>query len=191
MPDQIDSPHASATPAPIPFVVLSAEESTSRRRFGRQVLLGLSALGAAVAVNPQVAAAGTNRDTWNMEGNDNVDTNDFIGSRNDASLIFKTRNVERMRITRPGPIGVNTPSPAGAFHVVGISVISPVGIRGDSNASGEQAVGVLGTHPGNGIGVSGVVGLNGTGVSGVGGLTALSFWRGSRWWHRGIRVRQL
>jgi hypothetical protein len=63
----------------------------SRRRFGKRLLFGLPLIGAALAARQTgVAEAGSATDTWRMEGNNNVDSNDAIGSRNSQPLRFIT-----------------------------------------------------------------------------------------------------
>ncbi len=73
--------------------------------------IALSALAtAAIAVN--VASA----QYWATSGN-TVGTNDFLGATNVADLVFKTNNIERMRITSGGLVGIGTASPLSLFHV--------------------------------------------------------------------------
>ncbi len=42
--------------------------------------------------------------TWKLSGNNNVNANSFIGSENNAPLIFKTNNNEVMRLTENGEV---------------------------------------------------------------------------------------
>src|SRR5262245_994595 len=77
----------------IDSVRLAAVGELSRRRFGRQVLVGLPLLGAALAAaGTETAEAASADSSWKMGGNDNVNTDgtNFIGSKNNASLMFKT-----------------------------------------------------------------------------------------------------
>jgi hypothetical protein len=119
---------------------IALKSSVARRQFGRCLLLGLPLAGAALAARPQVVQAGSANDSWKMEGNSNVDSNDFLGTTTNISLVIKTDNVERMRVTKDGLIGIGTASPSTRLHA-----ISPYGtaIRGDSTTTADAA-GVLG-----------------------------------------------
>ncbi len=70
---------------------------------------------------------------WDLTGNNGVnDTNNYLGTRNDASLVIKTNtnnapaNLEEvMRVTPSDPnqglrgsVGIGTTQPAGALHAV-------------------------------------------------------------------------
>jgi hypothetical protein len=161
-----DDPRPSVDPfPPAPVVVLASTPRHSRRGFGQQLLLGLTAIGAALVTQPQEAEARGGLDYWRMDGNTFVSRHHFIGSRNNAALIFKTNNTERMRITREGQIGVNTASPASAFHAV--TTTTPIALRGDSTSTDYGAAGVVGAHPSTGIGVFGQAGNGGIGVRGI------------------------
>jgi hypothetical protein len=69
--------------------------------------------------NLYVALAGK-QDTatsWKTTGNFNVNAGQFIGSRNNASLRFRTNNNERVVIDSIGSVGVGTTSPAASSLV--------------------------------------------------------------------------
>ena len=55
---------------------------------------------------------------WDMDGN-NADTTNFIGTTNANPLVMRTNNVERMRITEDGNIGVGISNPLEKFEIQG------------------------------------------------------------------------
>lgn len=55
---------------------------------------------------------------WSLTGNNNISPNtNFLGTINNASLVFKTGNVERMRISTSGNVGVGTTAPGRNLHI--------------------------------------------------------------------------
>ncbi len=44
----------------------------------------------------------TNAQVWKLNGNNNIDTSHFLGTSNNASLIFKTNGFERGRFHNNG-----------------------------------------------------------------------------------------
>lgn len=57
-------------------------------------------------------------DEWTVEGNALLDsTIHFLGTTDQAPLIFKTNNTERMRISSNGYIGIGIPTPMYPLHV--------------------------------------------------------------------------
>lgn len=55
---------------------------------------------------------------WNTGGN-NASATDYFGTKNTRPVIFKTNNVERLRITETGFIGIDEPNPTERLHVKG------------------------------------------------------------------------
>jgi len=51
---------------------------------------------------------------WSLGGNDSVNTNNFLGTINDASLVFKSKNITRLVLTAAGEINVT-----GATNIFG------------------------------------------------------------------------
>lgn len=56
--------------------------------------------------------------SWDLNGNVLSGT-EFIGSINATDVVFKTNNIERMRITSDGKVGVNSASPIADFEING------------------------------------------------------------------------
>ncbi|MEO8117425.1 MAG: tail fiber domain-containing protein [Bacteroidota bacterium] len=57
--------------------------------------------------------------SWKLTGNSGTDTAlNFLGTKDANDLIFKTKNLERMRIAKLGKIGMGTTKPAAQLNVV-------------------------------------------------------------------------
>ena len=89
---------------------------------------------------------------WDKIGNV-VDSSAFIGSTNNAALVFKTNNVERMKIDGGGNIGVGTATPTERMDVNGnINVGGSLKFGGDgefryfTSSGGTPATLTFGTH---------------------------------------------
>jgi hypothetical protein len=107
----------------------------------------------------------------------------LLGTKPAQPIYFTTNNIERMRIAANGNIGINTLNPAHALHVTangkygiystattnGTDAIAGIyglalsptpvpysaGVRGESNSTDYNGIGVLGIHKGSGWGVAG------------------------------------
>ncbi len=55
---------------------------------------------------------------WKITGND-ADTNNFIGTTNFQDIKFRTNNVEHLRLTKEGELGLGTTNPAAKLDVYG------------------------------------------------------------------------
>src|SRR5690554_6638429 len=73
---------------------------------------------------PHSNAPHANRE-WQTQGN-TADTNAFIGTTNTTDLRLKTNNVERMRISKAGNIGIGVVNPLEKFELQG-----NIKLRGD------------------------------------------------------------
>ncbi len=56
---------------------------------------------------------------WLIDGNNNTDGTNFLGTTVGQPLIMKTDNTERMRVTKDGWVGIGTNDPARPFEVKG------------------------------------------------------------------------
>lgn len=58
--------------------------------------------------------------SWNVSGNTGTSVlSNFIGTTDNTDLAFRTNNLERMRITSSGKLGIGTSTPTASLHVVG------------------------------------------------------------------------
>jgi hypothetical protein len=126
----------------------------------------------------------------------------LLGTKPAQPLYFTTDNTERMRIAADGNVGINTINPAHALHVTakgkygiystasanGSDTIAGVyglalsptpvpysaGVRGESNSTNFNGIGVLGIQRGSGWGVAGFAKEGGLGY-GAGVLGSVGF----------------
>jgi hypothetical protein len=54
---------------------------------------------------------------WNVNGNAGLTSSNFLGSTDSKTVVFKSNNAERMRITNSGLVGINNASPVAQLHV--------------------------------------------------------------------------
>jgi len=73
------------------------------------------------------------RDDWTANGNNNANTNSFIGTTNNFPLVFKAFNNEGFRLLPDGKFGVGTSTPTEKFEVNG----GNVKFSGDLNVNGN------------------------------------------------------
>ncbi len=117
-----------------------------------------------------------NNDDWKLAGNAGTNpTNDFVGTTDNQNLIFRTNNLERLRLVNDGRVSVNGPPQFSAdrFTVNGANDESSI----NGYSLGSNGIGIYGENNSTGIGVIGnsfgvgVVGLSTTniGVWGDGG----------------------
>ena len=66
-----------------------------------------------------VATLSVNAQSWSLTGNAaTVPNTNFIGTTDNKPLVFRTKNLERMRISNNGLIGIGTKAPTNPLHVV-------------------------------------------------------------------------
>ena len=54
---------------------------------------------------------------WNINGNTGITGANFLGTINAADLMFRTTNIERMRVTTGGNVGIGITAPTQRFDV--------------------------------------------------------------------------
>ncbi len=64
---------------------------------------------------------------WSLKGNNTISSNSFLGSTNNAPLIVKTNNAERLRVAENGWVGIGTATPKAALQIKGQLVIDSIG----------------------------------------------------------------
>lgn len=67
-------------------------------------------------------------DYWSLKGNNNVTTNNFLGPINNVPLIIKTNNLERLRVTEKGWVGIGTSTPKATLEVNGQMIIDSISL---------------------------------------------------------------
>ncbi len=79
----------------------------------------------------KVNSSNSSTGSWNINGNSSTSSiNGFLGTTDNAPLLFKTNNTERMRITEKGWIGIGTSSPSAALEIKGQLIIDSL-TKGD------------------------------------------------------------
>ncbi|MGC4110092.1 MAG: hypothetical protein QM747_06640 [Nocardioides sp.] len=150
----------------------SSDPTSDGGGLARRALFASSGAAAAVGVvafaSPAEAATGST--AWKLGGNTGVKANgsDFLGPKNSAPLIFKTKAQggkvsERVRITPSGRVGLGTKSPAAQTESVSKDV--PTALQGTSKNTSSSAVGVHGVASSN-VGVLGDGGYAGVRANG-------------------------
>lgn len=81
---------------------------------------------------------------WSLDGNSRTTTANFIGTTDNAPLRFRTNNIERLRITANGWVGIGTNNPTAALEINGQLAI-------DSLSTGNMATdNILVANPADG-----------------------------------------
>lgn len=98
------------------------------------VVSNLGSIAPAQAQGPEGATAAT---TWNTNGN-TAGNKSFIGTTNNKPFVFKTNNVERMRVEKDGNVGIGTNKPSQTLHVNGVTLMGENGgVYGFTARGGE------------------------------------------------------
>ena len=65
-----------------------------------------------------IAMSKINAQSWSLTGNSGtvVNTN-FVGTKDNKALVFRTNNIEQMRITNIGYVGIGTKNPLARLQV--------------------------------------------------------------------------
>src|SRR5262249_15905707 len=69
----------------------------------------------AAAIINQIALS----QNWSTTANSGLNNTNFLGTTDKVTLIFKTTNIERMRIAPVGNVGIGTNGPLQKLHVKG------------------------------------------------------------------------
>src|SRR6476660_10477528 len=90
-------------------------------------------------------------------GNNNTTSTNFIGTKNTQPLIFKTSNVERMRIAKTGQVGIGAlPSPDNLLKVTNNTLPTAIfGFTGATVSAGNGVVGEAESTEGSPFGIWG------------------------------------
>jgi hypothetical protein len=64
-------------------------------------------------------------DEWNLAGNSSISSTAFLGTTSNQSLPIRTNNIERLRITNTGNIGIGTTNPGTKLAIAGTVSILP------------------------------------------------------------------
>src|SRR4051794_4446192 len=79
----------------------------------------------AIAILTTVCATKGRSQAWSINGNAGISaTTNFLGTTDAKPLVFRTSNIERMRITTAGLEGIGTSTPVGKLNVDGGSSLS-------------------------------------------------------------------
>lgn len=66
----------------------------------------------------------TNAQSWSLTGNSGTNPNtNFLGTTNNKTLVFRTNNIERMRINPNGNVGIGTTNPKTKLNITGSNTI--------------------------------------------------------------------
>jgi len=82
-------------------------------------------LHSAVVTVFTIATLTSSAQSWSILGNAGTNTNtNFLGTTNSKGLVFRTNNLERMRIGPNGKIGIGITTPQAALNIVSSDVVS-------------------------------------------------------------------
>lgn len=102
-------------------------------------------------------------DLWSLKGNTGINpVNDFIGTSDAQDLVFRTNNLERMRITSAGLVGIGLSAPTGGSKFEVESTTS-IAIFGHEIGTNPSNIGVYGDALGSGGGTN--IGVYGSGTA--------------------------
>jgi hypothetical protein len=80
-----------------------------------------------------------NGQPWSTTGNSNTDPNsNFVGTKDNQSLVFRTNNAEVMRLLTNGNIGIGTTTPTNKLHIV--SSNNPLRLEGLQGGTSSDSV---------------------------------------------------
>ena len=83
-------------------------------------------------VNGGAGSSGSS-DNWSLDGNNGTTpSKNFLGTTDNAPVVMKTNNEERLRVSENGRVGIGTSNPQAALHINGQLII-------DSMQAGDLA----------------------------------------------------
>jgi len=115
-----------------------------------------------------VSLTATSQTSWLITGNSNTTTTNFLGTKNTQPLIFKTSNVERMRIAKTGQVGIGAlPSPINLLKVTNNTLPTAIfGFTGATVTAGNGVIGEAESTEGSPFGIWGICGNTSFGFAG-------------------------
>jgi hypothetical protein len=104
------------------------------------------------------ALTASSQTSWLITGNNNTTSTNFIGTKNSQPFIFKTTNVERMRIAKTGQVGIGAlPSPDNVLKVTNTTLPTAIfGFTGPGVSSGNGVIGEAESTDGSPFGIWGI-----------------------------------
>jgi hypothetical protein len=105
---------------------------------------------------------------WSLAGNSNATSSSKLGTTNAINLRIFTNNLERIRVTTSGLVGINTTAPNSRLHINSITGQNPLRCQVNGVTKffvddlGGVTIGSSITPPSNGLYVSGRVGIGTT-----------------------------
>lgn len=122
----------------------------------RKILLGVFLFGGVLSSTAQ----------WSLTGNAGTNVaNNFLGTTDNRALVFRTNNLERMRILTGGNVGIGVTNPITRFQINSGAATSPFSVLVAGNttlfadAGGGLSVGGGSLAPVNGLFVTGNTGI--------------------------------
>jgi hypothetical protein len=92
---------------------------------------------------------------WSLAGNSNATSSSKLGTTNAINLRLFTNNMERMRLTSAGLVGVGTTAPNAKLHINSATGQTPfrVQVNGSTkflvNSNGNVGIGITSPNPNN------------------------------------------
>lgn len=93
---------------------------------GLMAVLLLAGTGPGMMVSAQEPEGSNAVVAWDTDGN-NGSKKAFLGTTNNKPLVIKSNNVERLRVTQDGKVGIGTKAPAQDLEVTGITSLGAPG----------------------------------------------------------------
>jgi hypothetical protein len=120
--------------------------------------VGNVALGSGLSLTGGVLNTIADNADWNLIGNTGTNpATNFIGTGDAQPLVIRTSNVEQLRVTAAGDVGIGTTAPAQSLHVQGTARIATA-VGTPTTVTGRNAAGDVGNVTlGSGLSLTGGV----------------------------------